>query len=844
MNKGFFDIPLIDNTQPPREKPILGCDFCGLCKRVKSPKIPMSGQGKLKIFILSESPGATEDSQNTQLVGEAGQLLRKDLITLGYDLDHDFHRDNSLGCRPTDSNGNNRPPEWKELECCESRWRDNLRKVRPRVIFLMGGKAVEIFFHNRSRPITEDLTIGRFRRLCIPDPETKTWVISLYHPSFSVRNPDTHPIFLDDLKWALEKSKTLTQRPEFPNWEEKVRPVTDFETLNQILVDLNKATVPISFDYETSGIRPYREGHKIWSIAFSAQGSGSSIAFPYQYPGAWKNSELETIAYNWAQFLYNKKIKKVAQNLQFEEKWNRRVLGVKTEGWFWDTMNTAHVVDERPKFTSLDFQVFINWGYEYGQEITKFKNSLDGEFNQMHQVPLHQLLVYNGLDALFTSKLQARQFDHFYNTSESKSSMKYKAANRFWFQGTLTHCEIEDEGININVPYYEKQKKMLDDRSEFLIKSIWRSPANQEFKKIYGKDIEISKNEDIKKLFFNVLHLEPLKKTEKGNISVDVHVLEKMEHPIAKKIIKIRQLQKVKSAYAEGFLRLQVNGKLRPSYNLNIARSMRSSASDPNVQNLPRKDKSSMQMIRGGIIPPPGFKIGEADYASMEVRIIASVSLDPILINLIENNGDPHTEWAEFMDLNRWKEKKEARFDAKNAFVFALFYGSYSGNIWPDLVGRGYKELKESSVQKAEKEFWNKSQVVKQYQEKQIEKYRETGYVEMVTGFRRRGWLTRNEIANTAIQGPAFHCLLWSLNHLIPLSKNENWKSRIFARIHDSMLIYMCPGEEEHTLSACRRIMTEDIRKVWKWIVVPLDVEFQVAGIDQPWTAKEDIEVD
>ena len=76
------------------------CLECGLFKTCKSPKMPVTGEGRKKCLIIAEAPGEEEDFQNTQLVGRAGSLLRGRLEERGLDLDLDFWKTNALACRP------------------------------------------------------------------------------------------------------------------------------------------------------------------------------------------------------------------------------------------------------------------------------------------------------------------------------------------------------------------------------------------------------------------------------------------------------------------------------------------------------------------------------------------------------------------------------------------------------------------------------------------------------------------------------------------------------------------------------------------------------------------------
>lgn len=407
--KGFFEIekPL---TKPKPKPKLLGCDGCNLYRTAKNPKMPYTGEGRLKAFILSEAPGKTEDEQNKQLVGDAGTLLRDCLIELGYDLDRDFYKQNAIRCRPMDDRGNNRTPTDNEIQYCRRLWKGEVEGLKPQSILLLGAKAIEAYFGDCSHPISSDLSMGRWAGQCIPDSHTGAWVICLYHPSFAVRTPDFLPRFKRDLKWGLEQLER--EPPKFIDWTKKIIPITKFELVIELFKNILKRKPSIVIDYETSGIRPYKPGHHIWSIGVYLIGDEIAYAFPYSYPNHWTEKQFKDIEHLFISILVDEEIPKIAQSIQFEESWSRRVIGVPVQGWLHDTMVCSHILNEHRKFTGLDFQVFINFGYEYGEEITPYKNVVVGtDFNRIHEVPLKDLLLYNGLDALFEGMLYQKQVE-------------------------------------------------------------------------------------------------------------------------------------------------------------------------------------------------------------------------------------------------------------------------------------------------------------------------------------------------------------------------------------------------------------------------------------------------
>jgi DNA polymerase-1 len=416
-----------------------------------------------------------------------------------------------------------------------------------------------------------------------------------------------------------------------------------------------------------------------------------------------------------------------------------------------------------------------------------------------------------------------------------------KQAYDLFHKGILCFSDMEDEGICVDKKYYKKTYEKLTKRVRFLVQKISEMEPAQMFKLKTGKDIisfdtklHVS-HQDLSKLFFRFMGMKPIKFTEKENVSSDDVVLEKIGTPFTKEILKVKKLEKNRTTYIGGIKDLATldnDGlwKIHPSFNLHIPRSYRSSSDSPNFQNIPAHDEESRLLVRTGIIPRPGNKLGWADYGGHEVRIMACYSHDPELMRMINNGEDPHQEWADYLGTNR--------FDAKNSFVFALAYGSYYKSIYASLTS-DYPKLSERRVELAEREFWKKFKVLKQWQEELIRSYYRNGYIEMLTGFRCIGVLSHNQIVNTPVQGTAFHLLLWSCIELNRIRKEENWETKIPGQIHDEIFMDIKPEEENDWRKNVEWVMVEGTRKTFPWIIVPLQAEYGSGEINQPWIVKK-----
>ena len=299
-----------------------------------------------------------------------------------------------------------------------------------------------------------------------------------------------------------------------------------------------------------------------------------------------------------------------------------------------------------------------------------------------------------------------------------------------------------------------------------------------------------------------------------------------------------------------------------------------------NFQNIPKRDKEAMKVTRGAIYPSKGFQLMESDFSSMEVRLSCAYNNDPVLKKYVMNpESDMHGDMAEqifFIDKLNLKNlgHKILRQAAKNGFIFPQFYGDYyvncaenAGHKWgklpkgkwkktdgielaedfmlaEHLMSHGIKKYSdfEDHMKSIEKDFWGRRfRVYQAWKDTWWEDYQRKGYIDLLTGFRRTGIMTKNECINTPIQGTAFHCLLWSFIQVDKIAIQEKWKTRLIGQIHDSMVFDLHPDEYEHVKEVVHRISCEDIREHWKWINVPLEIDIDLYPVDGSWYEKKGV---
>lgn len=390
------------------DRTLIFCRGCDLKNGCKTPAMKATGEGRKRILFIAEAPGRVEDAKGVQLVGEAGQFLRKMLKSLDVDLDLDARKMNAVNCRPP----RNRTPTIKEVRACRPMIEAEMSANPPKVVVLLGDIAVKSYFMDRLSGVDA----YSMRGWAIPDLDARAWVVATYHPSFLVRlggepsRSATYRVVSREFRTHLKTAIDLLDRP-LPNetketYQNRVVVVEEADLENVLLDVYRKAKAGkenvLAFDYETTGIKPFVDGHDIVYAAFC---TNEDLSFAFRFP---QDRRLRAL---WKEVLTNKSIWKVAHNAKYEDLWTRKILGCQVSPWLSDTMLLSHFLDNRGGINSLKFQTAVHFGvFGYEDEMKPFlqpstheKRSLS--VNNIHKAPPSKAALYCGLDALFTFKL-------------------------------------------------------------------------------------------------------------------------------------------------------------------------------------------------------------------------------------------------------------------------------------------------------------------------------------------------------------------------------------------------------------------------------------------------------
>jgi DNA polymerase I len=342
-----------------------------------------------------------------------------------------------------------------------------------------------------------------------------------------------------------------------------------------------------------------------------------------------------------------------------------------------------------------------------------------------------------------------------------------------------------------------------------------------------GREFNIASPQQVGRVLFEEMGIPaPFKQAKGKAISTAADVLETLavEHAIARKILDYRQLTKLKGTYVDALPELirPDTGRLHTSFNQTGAATGRLSSSNPNLQNIPIKTELGRE-IRAAFVPREGWQLVVADYSQIELRLLAHMSGDPVLVSAFRNGEDIHTRTAaEVMGVPPMLVSKEARNNAK-AVNFGIVYGISSFGLAANL---GISRKEADTYIRA---YFERYAGVKRYIEETIAKTRETGIARTLFGRERpipdmnsrnpssRGFAERTAV-NSPIQGSAADLIKIAMIRIDKALKGM--QSKLLLQVHDELVLEAPPEE----LEAVKTLVKKEMESVCE-LQVPLVAE-------------------
>jgi DNA polymerase len=380
-----------------------GCGKCQLYRKCDTPKMEPYGKGLEGLMILGEVPGATEDAEGIPFAGTASMYLNHVLRKLGINADTDCVKINAVSCHT-------KTPTGAHIDACRGRAWSHIDKYQPKVILALGLTALSCLIGHRWPKMKDSKETGlgsmaRWFNWTIPDRQTKCWIVPCYHPSFILRErkfvPAADVWFEKAVKNAVRHLSV--PMPKHKDEESCVEIPEDENTVCDRLHAIKKDMRLIAIDYETTGLKPYMEGHRVWYIGI-ADSENHAVVFPTR--------EMKQAVKLFRDILQDPNIKKIAHNMPYEDLWSRERLGVQVKGWIFDTANSSHILNPTPGVAGLKFQTYVTTGLiDYSSHIASYLESTDtkelgaNSFNTIQDAPPREIMMYCGIDCISTYRL-------------------------------------------------------------------------------------------------------------------------------------------------------------------------------------------------------------------------------------------------------------------------------------------------------------------------------------------------------------------------------------------------------------------------------------------------------
>ncbi len=505
-------------------------------------------------------------------------------------------------------------------------------------------------------------------------------------------------------------------------------------------------------------------------------------------------------------------IKKLCHNAKFDMMVLRHN-NLPVEGLHMDTMVAAYLCDPGSRelgLKKLTPQLLHT-------QMTPIQELIGSGAKQitMDRVPIEQAAPYAGRDADMTLQLAA-PLQHKLDELQV-SELMYRLE-----MPLIPVLErMEEAGVLLDRPLLDQMSIESAEQISALEKAIYES---------VGHEFNINSPKQLGEILFEELNLPKGKKTKTG-YSVDADTLETLQgaHPMVDLLLEYRGIAKLRSVYIDGMRELihQSDGRIHTSFNQTVASSGRLSSSNPNLQNIPIRTEAGRQ-IRRAFVAAPNHMLLTADYAQIELRILAHITKDESLIAAFQRNEDIHKITGSRLYGVPAEEITGAQRRMAKTVTYAIMYGQSAFGL-AKTAGLTRTEAK-NFIEAFEAGFSG----IKEYEETTLAKARREGFVQTLFGRKRffRDILdlpqhmrqaAEREAINMPIQGSNADIIKIAMIQLDESLQTMHLQSKMILQVHDE-LVFEVPDDE---VSIMRKLVREKMEGAAE-LSVPLRVEIKI----------------
>lgn len=383
---------------------------------------------------------------------------------------------------------------------------------------------------------------------------------------------------------------------------------------------------------------------------------------------------------------------------------------------------------------------------------------------------------------------------------------------------------MERAGLKVDPCVLADLSKYLGQELEKLTTQIYE---------LAGREFNIGSPKQVGEVL-SELDIVTGRKTSTGRISTSKAVLEELAqtYELPRLIIEYRELDKLKSVYTDALpQQIAADGRIHCLLNQTVAATGRLSSSEPNLQNIPIRSELGRR-IRRAFVAEKGHKIISADYSQLELRLLAHITQDSVMVEAFQKGEDIHARTARLVFGAKTEgELKEARRFAK-IVNFAIAYAIEPWGL-SQRVG-----ITRQEARKVIDDYYNTYKGVRRYMEEVPLKAREHGYVRSIYGRIRPlpGINDRNanirraaerEAINMPIQGTASDIVKIAMLHVDEEFRKAGLNAQMLMQVHDELLVEAPRDQAEQVRKILKREMEAAVT-----LDVPLVVD---VGVGDNW---------
>ena len=534
--------------------------------------------------------------------------------------------------------------------------------------------------------------------------------------------------------------------------------------------------------------------------------------------------EWSTVVEALRPYFADPRLQKIAHNGKYDLTVLRRH-GLDAVGAVDDTLLMAWLID--PASRSLGLKALaadlLDWKMT---ELTELIGSGRKQIT-MDQVSIEQAAAYCGADVdvtlhlydLLTPRLQAANLWKLYQEIERP------------LLPVLTDMEIA--GVLLDTDF-------LKQMSVVFVKRLAELEA--ELMAAVGHEFNLRSTQQLSQVLFGELKfpVRGLKKTASGHYSTAADVLEGLatygdelstqQRRVLDIILEQRQLEKLRGTYIDA-LPLLVNpetGRLHTSFSQTGAVTGRLSSSSPNLQNIPIRTDVGRE-IRRAIVAPPGWLLIAADYSQVELRVLAHVAHEELLIEAFQADQDIHAVTAaQLFGIPLELVTKQQRGLGKT-INFATIYGVSAFGL------SSRTELTPTQAKEFLDQYFRTYPRIREYIDATTAQASEQGYVQTLLGRKRffpelkSGTLPFNQrmaveraAINAPIQGTAADIMKIAMIRLHARLQEGGYAARLLLQVHDELVLEAPPAEKDAVVNLVREVMSSAYQ-----LDVPLKVDVE-----------------